>query len=229
MECIYFPDLEENQTDIEISGPEAKHLKVLNTAENAGVLVSNGGGLAAITKATRTGKEKYILNIISIHHEYGELPYRLGLALGILDKRDRFEFALEKSIEMGITDFYPLISRYTQKNKIQSERLRAKAVAAMKQCKRSRLPIIHNPIAIGDLSDTAREYGSVLLLDENGEKPHFNNDKHSRLIVCGPEGGFSEQEISQISALQNCKRINLGGRRLRAETAAILATGISSV
>lgn len=228
MECIYWPELSKNDQVIEIDGKEAKHLKVLNTKSGAKILITNGNGLCAEARAERIAKERYKADVIEFRENLGELPYRLGVAMGILDKRDRLEFALEKSIELGISDFYPLITKYTQKNKIQDERLFLKAIAAIKQCKRAKLPTIHAPIDVKNIDETAAEYDKIILLDENGSRPCFNDKQENILIVCGPEGGFDYSEIEMIKGLPNTSLTALGNRRLRAETAAISAVVLNS-
>ncbi|MFA6571253.1 MAG: RsmE family RNA methyltransferase, partial [Bacteroidota bacterium] len=152
----------------------------------------------------------------------GELPFRLGLAIGILENKDRFEFALEKAIELGITDFYPLLTEFTQRKNINTGRLKLKAIAAMKQCKRSILTSIHPIVKPKDITIISKEFDKIILADENGEHPKKSNII-STLVLIGPEGGFSETELQILKSIPNIISINLGNRRLRSETAALTA------
>ncbi|MPN46579.1 hypothetical protein SDC9_194170 [bioreactor metagenome] len=109
------------------------------------------------------------------------------------------------------------------------ERLIAKAISAIKQCKRSRLPKIHLPQTIDSLISNidTLNYQNIFLADENGVKPQINihNSKNS-IIFVGAEGGFSERELNLFPT--KTIKWNLGNRRLRAETAAISMLSILS-
>ena len=148
--------------------------------------------------------------------------------MGVLDNKDRFEYALEKCTELGMTDFYPFYTKFSQKKHLKVERLEAKAIAAMKQCKRSRLVRIHDTIKAGDLIGIFAEYKRIVVLDEAGYHPRLGDKGADTLVVGGPEGGLSDEEMQAIYSL-GAEGWNLGARRLRAETAAVLGCGLVSL
>ena len=228
MECIYCPELNQETKTTDIRGAEAKHLKALRLGDNDKVMITNGTGLCAVATVQRISKEEYRLSVKGYLPEHGEMPRKVGLALGLLDNRDRFEIALEKAVELGVSDFYPLITDYVQGKKYNKSRTELKVIAATKQCKRARFMKVHDLISIADFAEMTRDYEQIILADENGEAPTKTIFKKSVLLLIGPEGGFSEDEIRLFKEDSRVELWNLGNRRLRAETAAVICAGIVS-
>jgi 16S rRNA (uracil1498-N3)-methyltransferase len=251
MECIYIENIDERAVKIDVPPDEAKHLKTLriNTANE--ILITNGKGICAVAEVERISKIDYRVEIKHILANYGELDNKISLAIGILDNGDRMEFCLEKCIELGVSEFFFLQTDFSQRTKINSERLYSKSIAAIKQCKRARLPIIHPPISldklIGEIADNSNnnhsdsnsnsnsnncknKYSQIILADENGISPiktFQTGEANNSIVFVGAEGGFSEREIKLFP--NTITKWNLGNRRLRAETAAITAIGILSI
>ena len=237
MESIFINELNFNSQKLEVPKDEAKHLKVLRTKDNEEILITNGKSLAAIATVKRTNKNDFVATVKQVIPNFGELDFSVSLAIGILDSQSRFEFAIEKCIELGVSEIFPLILDFSQQKKINHERLVVKSIATIKQCKRSKLPIIHFPQTVKELLEKisiSPEKYQIILTDENGETPANTRECHASLtmpdsnkntiIFVGCEGGFSEKELLLFP--QNTVRWNLGNRRLRAETAAIISMGI---
>lgn len=236
LECLYAPELTENSTELMLKGDEARHLKVLRKREGESVALTNGKGIFAEAELLKMGRDSAELRVVKTFKNYGEPVLKIGLALGILENKDRFEFALEKCTELGIAEFFPLKSEFAQRKTINHERLETKAIAAMKQCKRSILPQIHEPKSVEELLKND-DFELIIFADMEGEsfKNVFKNflkqenSFKSALIVAGPEGGFSPKEIEMLRSDNRCVRLLLGERRLRAETAAIVSVGLVSI
>jgi 16S rRNA (uracil1498-N3)-methyltransferase len=224
MECIYLPELNTNNKYYQISNTEAHHLKVLRVQSETPILVTSGKGLSALSTINRISKNDFSISIIEYYYNKGEVNFKIGLAISILDNRDRFEFAIEKSTELGVSDIFPLITDYSQQSKINKDRLIIKTINAIKQCKRSILPTIYNPMSIAELLNN-NNYNRIILADEYGITPEIKlKEPTDSIIFIGSEGGFSKNELD-IFDKKNIIKWNLGNRRLRAETSAI--TGIS--
>jgi 16S rRNA (uracil1498-N3)-methyltransferase len=234
LECLYAPDLTENSEIINLKGDEARHLKVLRKRDGERLALTSGTGFFAEAELLKTGRDEAELRILRVFKKFGEPVLKIGLALGILENKDRFEFALEKCTELGIAEFISLKSEFVQRKTINRDRLETKAIAAIKQCKRSILPQIHEPLTVENLLKTA-DYDVIIFADMEGEsfKNAFKNIPEnsfkSALIVAGPEGGFSLKEIELLRNDKRCVKLLLGGRRLRAETAAIVGVGLVAV
>ena len=126
-------------------------------------------------------------------------------------------------MELGVSLFIPLLTDYSHKKAPNATRLQAKAIAAMKQCKRSRLPDIFEPINLQDIIKF--EFEKIILADEQGIKPILPQESKSILLLVGPEGGFSTKEIKFLSKL-NIEKWRFANRRLRSETAAIFGLSL---
>lgn len=228
MECIYLEKLEQNTKQIIIPDSELRHIKVLRLGVDEKILATNGRGIQAYISIENIYNKTYATNIQFINGLDRELKIKLGLAMGKLDNRDRFEFAFEKSIELGITDFYILNTEFSQKKEYTKERMLSKAIATLKQCKRSILPNIYYLGDIKDMQEYIEKYNTCILTSEDGEKIKVIQPQDT-LIFIGPEGGFSKTEIDFFMNFKNMKKVNLGNRRLRSETAAILSVGLFSL
>lgn len=227
MECIYIKDLIPAAREIEIPPDEIKHLRALRIGDGERILVSNGAGFAFEGDVELRRNKTLAFKVLKTLENFGELPHRLGLALGILSDRNRFEFALEKAVELGATDFFPIIADYSQKISISAERLRAKAIAAMKQCRRSRLINIAEPLKSEKIAYIIKQFDVSFVGDFGGAASSECVSGESRLWIVGPEGGFSERE-NALFEISRAKAINIAPRRLRAETAAVAGLAIIS-
>ena len=224
MECLYLPEFDESCETLKIYGEKLKHLRALRLKINDKILLTNGIGYSALSTVIDNIKSNFILKVIEKYISLNEPQNKFSLAIGILDNKDRFEFALEKSVELGISNFFPIISDYTQKSKINNDRLKLKAIAALEQSKRSYLTNINEPQKLDTfLKNNYLNFKNIILCDEFGDKPINTKIDFPCLILVGPEGGFSQKEIEFIKSYNNITLWNLGKTRLRAETAAIAA------
>ena len=227
MESIYVPIINSFSSDCVVIDDEFKHIRALRININERMIITNGIGLSVIAELRSIDKSSATFHIIKELATNNENEFISSLAVGILDNKDRMEFAVEKAVELGINSVYPLQSRYTQKSKTNTARLMSKSISAMKQCKRSYLPEIFEPVNLKSLRKIAEGFSNVILLDESGTKPAFEIKSHSVLMIVGPEGGFSVEETNEMSSWKNLTTWTLGARRLRAETA--VTTGLALI
>lgn len=143
-------------------------------------------------------------------------------------KKDKTDFVIEKATELGCRTILPVISQYTNCTNIKIERYIAQSVEAAEQCRRTDLPLIEPPKKLTDILknwDTSR---TLYFMDETlTSAPFFDllqqEKKHKAAILVGPEGGFSEHELTLLRTLPFAKGATLGPRILRAETAVAAA------
>lgn len=231
MECIYVQELNIFTKSYDVSLAETQHLKALRMQTNDTIMLTNGAGLNAIATIERSSKSDFFVHIINYLPNHGELPHRLAIALGILDNKDRFEFAIEKCVELGVIEIYPLILDFCQHKTINLPRLQTKAITALKQCKRSVLPAIHLPQTLQNIIECittqAGLYQRIVLADEGGCSANNLANGIDSIVFIGAEGGFSDKE--KLLFPTNTLRLDLGNRRLRAETAAIVSIGLLAI
>lgn len=221
MECVYFPELSTNDKTIIIDGEEANHLKVLRLKDGSPILVSNGKGICATGNTVRLKKDVYQVNILDFHYNYGESARNVSIAMPILDNRERFEYAIEKAVELGIYKFLPFFSQRCQSKRINYDRLEKKAISAMKQCNRSVLPKIEELKSLQSLTEVFAEYKSIVLADFSSNNENIYELQYPCLCIVGPEGGFNEDEINLLHSYKDMISVNLGNSILRSETAAL--------
>jgi 16S rRNA (uracil1498-N3)-methyltransferase len=226
MECLYAPDIEPHSINVVLTGDEAHHARALRLREGEKIMLSNGRGHCADAVVEAIAKQEVTCRLVRILPEHGELPYRVIIALGILDNRERMEFALEKAIELGASDFVPLLTKHSERDRTKPERLAAKALAAMKQSHRARLTRLHEPMTPQALLTMLPAETHIVLADIEGQKP-LPYHAESVCLCVGPEGGFSEEE--QILLRNDARTVlwMLAPTRLRAETAAL--SGLSAL
>ncbi|TAE25480.1 MAG: 16S rRNA (uracil(1498)-N(3))-methyltransferase [Candidatus Kapaibacterium sp.] len=224
MECLYHEHLLESSSLLALEGETLKHAHVLRLREGEAVLLSNGRGLCAKTSVQKVGKNEILCVVQNFLPQHGELSFPFVLALGILDNRDRMEFAIEKAVELGVTEIFPLLTDNGERfaaNRIKSERLAAKALAAMEQSQRACLPTIHAPCRVEEFIQQHPQESTIILADIHGSKTQQLPLTQPVCVAVGAEGGFSERELLLLKNDPRCTAWNLAPRRLRAETAAL--------
>ncbi|MBI1300737.1 MAG: RsmE family RNA methyltransferase [Alphaproteobacteria bacterium] len=136
-------------------------------------------------------------------------------------QKNRMDFLIEKSVELGVTELFPIITSRTEHRKINVERLEAQIAEACEQCERLDVPVLHN---IQKLTDIKPEVPLYACLEREKDLPNISliNFGASAGFLIGPPGGFDDDEIRMIKVHKNIEKISLGDNILRAETAALI-------
>jgi 16S rRNA (uracil1498-N3)-methyltransferase len=206
---------------VALDGDERHHARVLRVREGEEVELFNGQGSVYVARYESPDSIRVI----------AEAPNRepgtaIHLAMAII-QLDNFELVLQKGTEIGVASFIPLI---TDRIEVRPERYRGKeerwkkiVFEAVKQSGRSKIPIIE-PAAKFD--EVMKRPGAKIIFDADAEASTGQPDNPTTLFI-GPEGGWSERELG-LARQQGAAWQRLGIRRLRAETAAIVAAAITS-
>jgi 16S rRNA (uracil1498-N3)-methyltransferase len=188
----------------------------------------NGTGVEATVRITSMSRDGITFDIEATETPDREPPIRLTVGLALL-KGDRFEVALQKLTELGVTRIVPLLTersvvsfddaRDWQK---RADRYARICREAAEQSERVRLPELAEPVKLaGFLS----QQPAIVLLERAASAPIGSIVPDSEMaIAIGPEGGWSEREQAVIGE-QAAGTASLGRLILRAETAAIVAAG----
>jgi 16S rRNA (uracil1498-N3)-methyltransferase len=143
---------------------------------------------------------------------------KVSLLLSMI-KKENFELACEKATEIGVSEIVPIISERTLAKNLNIDRLKKIVREASEQCRRGDIPQIIETL---DLKDVIEKYPQIIAFDILGAKFSAMDDAENSAILIGPEGGWSEKELSMFRA-KNISIYKLGETTLRAETAAIVA------
>ena len=146
-------------------------------------------------------------------------------------KKERLFFLIEKATELGVTNFHPVITEYTQVKKINLERLFLNSCEASEQTGRLSVPSISPILNLKPFINKWSYRIPIIFCDEN-DSNSFNNlifkkDINIPLgILIGPEGGFSDNERVFLNSFQFIHSVSLGERILRSDTAAVSSLSI---
>jgi 16S rRNA (uracil1498-N3)-methyltransferase len=192
------------------------------------VLVFNGRDGEWQSRLAGTGKraELGIDHQVRPQSRPGDLHYLFSPL-----KRARLDYMVQKAVEMGVSRLQPVMTRRTQAERVNLDRMHANAIEAAEQCGILRIPELHAPEKLERVVagwDAAR---SLIFCDEGSD----SSDPLAALakvrpgplaLLIGPEGGFDDAERELLSCKPFVARISLGPRILRADTAAVAALAL---
>lgn len=219
---LYYSHKDENSGRVIIlEEEEFKHCtKVMRHSVKDDIYITDGNGkifLSTINEIKKDSLTASVKKTLQYKNEYSNIFF----CISKLKSNDRFEFALEKSTELGITNFVIFDSERAIHKSGKKERWVKIVLSAMKQSLRSYLPVI---IVINSLKDILKFDGRKLLLDQNSEKKitELNvNREEKYYFLFGPEGGFTNEEMNLFD-----EKYSLTGNRLRTETAVVKCASI---
>jgi len=220
IELYYSPPESFAEKIITVTGDEFTHLtRVMRHKIDEEIFITNGCGKIFTCKISSI--EKTFLNAEILSDEsYQNKLKNIFFCIPKLKSPERFEFALEKCVELGITNFIIFESMRTVAKSNKVERWEKIILAAMKQSLRSYLPKI---ILVTDFKNILELDGVKILFEQNAEKKLSGlklTDDTSYYFIFGPEGGLDKKEIESAGA-ENL--FQLTENRLRSETAVVFA------
>lgn len=222
--------------DAFLSPEEARHaLKSLRKRPGDVITGIDGQGSTFIGRLGRLLPDgSALVEIETIKTNVGEHDFVVRLILPLLSSRDRMEWMIEKSIELGASDIALCRFQRSEPVKVQSERLEKIMWATIKQCKRSRLPRLRIfESLLNGLEELEPAEMRLLATCHNVDGKQKTDaarlgEHRSVAWIIGPEGDLTPQEI-QRGLEAGFLPIDLGFTRLRAETAAVHVMSISKM
>ena len=208
-----------------LTGDEAHHAaRVVRVREGEEVEVFDGKGNAFTATVAAIGKE-IALDLMTPVAVRRESPLAIHLAMSII-QLEKFELVLQKATELGAASLIPLV---TDRIELRAERYRGKAerwerivFEAVKQSGRAVLPRMEAPV---EFTEVVKRPGTKVLFDADVPPTEAAASLDEVTLLIGPEGGWSDDEL-QLARAHGCAFARLGPRRLRAETAGIVACTI---
>ena len=210
---------------------ESKHcVRVLRMTVGDELHLTDGKGNMYRCKVVSDNVKRCEVEVVETWPEYERMSYGLTMCVAPTKNIDRFEWFLEKATEIGISEVYPLECDHSERRQIKLEREEKVITAAVKQSLKAYHPVLHDLTSVRDIIAMDFEGEKYIAHCDSsfGERPYLGNlvkKGVNTLILIGPEGDFSQEEIT--FALDNgFKAISLGRERLRTETAAVVATTV---
>jgi len=223
MHLFYCPEI--INENVVLPDDEAHHIfHVMRSKSGDLIQLTNGKGSMFTARLTEVSKKQVNAEIVE---EIKSLPrkYSLHLAIAPTKNIDRFEWFLEKATEIGIEQITPLICNRSERKEIKLERLEKVIVSAAKQSRKAFFPILNQMLSFDKFIPLNQSSTKLIAHCEEGEKEAMKKSlsiQKDVIILIGPEGDFSPQEIDKAISC-GYKPISLGSNRLRTETAAVHA------
>ncbi len=221
MDILFYAPAEdfESNLKVELKGQEATHIsKVLRNGIGDTISVANGNGEIFSCEITEINRHSVIARCIT-SSTLLEPAIKKILAFGIIKKRDRLEFAVEKAVELGAWEICLFNADHSERTKINKERLEMLITSAFKQSRRSWLPKLKLFDSIDDVLQYHVEANIVMAHEKVDQVSRVEElKKGGNVLFIGPEGGFSDREVQLIEEKKG-NIVSLGANRLRAETA----------
>lgn len=209
-----------------ITGPDLHYLRdVVRLKNDETFEILDNTGMVYKAKILKIGKENIEYSILSSSKEESEPRTKVTLAQG-LPKSQKMDFIIEKCTELGVNKIIPMLSSRSVAKGEKLERWRKLAKEAAEQSRRGIIPAVTGLTYFSAVLKMRKQFDLALIPFEQEKETALKKVLASHpkniLIVIGPEGGFSPEEIEQAKA-SNFTPITLGKRILRTETAGLAA------
>jgi 16S rRNA (uracil1498-N3)-methyltransferase len=207
---------------------ESKHCKVLRLKNGDTVYLTDGKGNLYTAEVTDNNYLKTEVKIIETLHDYNKRPFYLHIAIAPTKSPDRFVWFLEKATEIGIDEITPIICERSEKTYLKMDRLEKILESATKQSFSAYIPKINAAKSYKEMldeSDSSQKFIAYCNDDNRVELKTACRPLKPTLILIGPEGDFTENEIA-VALKRNFIPVSLGNSRLRTETAGVVACTI---
>lgn len=222
---FYAPDIE---TTLTLPESDSGHcVRVLRMQSGDSLEVVDGEGTLYRCVLADAHPKHASVEIVSRLHLPKVWPGNITIAIAPTKHNDRMEWLVEKLVEIGVDRIVPLRCRYSERKDINRARLEKIAVSAMKQSLKAVLPQIDEMTPYKAFIDSC-DNGSdrfIAYCDPDIPRRLLARELrpgHDTVILIGPEGDFSKEEI--VSAIDTgWAPVTLGDNRLRTETAALVA------
>jgi len=230
MNIFYTPQIEGDRYTL--SEEESKHcIRVLRHNLGDMLTLTDGKGYWYDAEIVDANPKRCCVAVrAKREEECAARPY-VHMAVAPTKNNDRLEWFLEKATEIGFDEFTPLLCEHSERKQVNAERFEKVMVSAMKQSLKAKLPQLNKLTTFEHFVETHKASDGLIAYCGDVEKVHLAQAlqaHHPVLILIGPEGDFSENEV-KMAVERGFKVISLGESRLRTETAALVACTIANV
>jgi len=225
MQIFYAPDIAGKSHVLDEK--ESKHIiRVLRMIKGADVKLIDGKGNLFEGFISEPNQNKCIIEITREVKDFEKRNYKLHIAISPLNNPERFEWFVEKSVEIGIDEITPLLCKNTEKPGIKSDRVNNLIISAMKQSLKAKKTVLNEPCSFKDfVSNDLNGIRMIAHCDASTERKKISevcSKNTNSIILIGPEGDFSREEVTSAITMGFIP-VHLGPSRLRTETAGVAA------
>ena len=226
---FYQPADRSTGTDFHLDEDTSRHvIQVLRMKAGEQLNLTDGAGTLLTVSITEEHKKH--CGVQALRHEQvdrGKGGTFIGISL--LKNASRFEWFLEKSVEIGVRAVVPLLCSRTEKERVRADRFRQIMISAMLQSRQCWLPVLHKPVSPElllqqeEIITIPQRYIAHCLEDSIRTELTGAPDRGlDRIILIGPEGDFTASEV-ETALTHQFQPVSLGDTRLRTETAGMVA------
>ena len=221
---LFYSNFSQTDDEIIVNENDSRHiLKSYRKGIGDVLNFTNGNGLLAECKIIEKGK-KIKVKIVKIS-KIKPNKVSIHIAISPLKNPSRFEWFVEKATEIGIKEITPIITKYSEKKKVNHERLERISISSLKQSNQLFKPKINSTEKFSDFIKNNSDQKIMANLKTKNILAKESINSNQICLVIGPEGGFSDDEIQEAKN-NKITEISFGKNRLRSETAAIYGLSI---
>jgi 16S rRNA (uracil1498-N3)-methyltransferase len=205
---------------------ESKHIKVLHLKTGDFVYVTDGKGNLHKAEIIDNNYLCTKVKIVETHRQYNKRTFYFHIAIAPTKSPDRFEWFLEKATEIGIDEITPIICERSEKHHLKYDRLEKIVESATKQSFSAYLPKINPVKPFSEIVEETLQMQKFIAYCNDKDRFELKTScvpNKPVLVLIGPEGDFTENEIA-LAKKNNFVPISLGNSRLRTETAGVVAS-----
>ena len=229
MYLFYCPDIASVHT---LSEEESAHcVRVLRYTMGDEILITDGRGTTYTARITNPHPKHCDFEILSAEKQQPHHAFHLHIAIAPTKNIERLEWAIEKCVEIGVDEITPLLCRFSERKQLRNDRLEKIILSAAKQSLTPYLPVLHEFTPYDEFLQMTNDQLQMTNVQRfiahcYKDEKRLLRDEIERgrdvVVLIGPEGDFSEKEVSDALALGFIP-VSLGNSRLRTETAAVVA------
>jgi len=223
MQIFYAPDISGSTYTLDEN--ESRHLiRVLRMTKGSAVRLIDGKGNFYEGIISDPDQNKCTIFITGKITDFEKRDYKLHIAISPLKNPERFEWFIEKSVEIGIDEITPLLCKNTEKPGIKTGRVTNLIISAMKQSLKATKTILNETCYFKDFISMKPDAILMIAHCDGSLMRRRVSDVYTKgqnaIILIGPEGDFTREEIDS-AVNRKFIPVHLGTSRLRTETAGI--------
>ena len=216
---------------VRLDAEESAHcVRVLRHRAGDEIDVIDGEGTLLHCRLTDDNPKGAEAQVLERTPGWGGHPYRLTIGCCPTKNNERFEWFVEKAVEIGVDTIVPLVGDRSERKVYKTERAKRIALSATKQSLKARIPAVEEPVSVKAFLQEERAGLKLIAYCFEDERCPRRSIKEALeaykgedvTVLIGPEGDFSPEE-AQLALEKGYQPIHLGASRLRTETAAVVA------